>query len=258
MPDDQRRKPQRAGTSGDLRRDQRRTPPAGTPIHLDPELTPPPQEPPRPETRAGYSTIDPAVREQLDALADGLGSLTTAVGKVWDARKDVERLDRIDMKLGTLAEYATEHHTLLHQQVWPAVKELMKATDELGRQLPTLLVQVEAMSNLVSDVDQRLRNLERDMGVQAERFASHRQELEARVRATEVTGNAHDVRLIALSNRIEALELVNRDEAVGETAIVKSDEKRLRWIRAAWIAGSGIFGFIVAKGAAIFSWLSGQ
>ena len=254
---DERRKFPRAPT--DLRRDQRRTPPKGiVPVHVDPELTPPPQLPPPPSEHPGYSTIAPEIREQLDTLSVGLGNVTEALGKVWDARKDVERLDRIDSKLGVLASYATEHHTLLHQQVWPAVKELMASTDKLSRELPALLLQVETMSNLVADVDQRLRNLERDMGVQAERFASHRQEPEARVRSAEAVGNSHDTRIQALANRVEHLELARRDEVVGETAIVKSDEKRLRWIRAAWIAGSGLFGFVVAKGAAIVSWLSGH
>lgn len=255
---DDRRKPMRPPTHGGRNEFRRRTPPQGQPVHIDPELTPPPQEPPKPSTRPGYSTIAPEVREQLDMLSEGLGSVTAALGKVWDARKDVERLDRIDEKLGTLAGYATEHHTLLHQQVWPAVKELMKSTDELSRQLPALLLQVETMSNLVGDVDRRLRNLERDMGIQAERFASHRQELEARVRAAESVGNSHDVRLTVLSNRIEQLELVNRDEQVGETAIAKSDKRRLNIIRGLFVAGGAVVGFVAANGAAIISWLSGH
>jgi hypothetical protein len=248
---DDRRKPLRAPTYGE-RNERRRTPAAGTPVLIDPELTPPPQEPPSPATLRGYDQIDDAVKVQLDSLADGLGSVTAALGKVWDARKDVERLDRIDEKLGTLAGYATEHHVLLHQQVWPAVKELMKSSDELSRQLPALLLQVETMSSLVGDVDRRLRNLERDMGVQAERFASHRQELEARVRAAEAVGNSHDVRLVALGNRIEQLELHNRDENVALDAVDKSDKRRIALVRVAVVVGSSVFGFLVAKGAAIF------
>lgn len=247
-------KPRRARTHlGDRNESRRRTPAAGSPIHIDSELTPPPQEPPRPSTREGYDDLDPRVREQLDALADGLGEVTTALGKVWDARKDADHLLRIDQKLGTLAAYATEHQTLLHQQVWPAVKELMRATDELGRQLPTLLVQVETMSNLVGDVDKRLRNLERDMGVQAERFASHRQELEARVRANEAVSTSHDVRLIAMGNRVAQLETINRDERVAIEAVDTSDKRRVALIRTAVVVGSGLIGFLVAKGAAFVS-----
>ncbi len=253
---DDRRSPKRAPTFGDLRRDQRRTPPHGAPVAIDPELTPPPQLPPAPNEHPGYSTIAPEIREQLDSLASGLGEVTTALGKVWDARKDVERLERIDSKLGVLAGYATEHHTLLHQQVWPAVKDLMRSTDDLGRQLPALLAQVEAMSNLVTDIDNRLRNLERDMSVQAERFASHRQELEARVRATETKGDALDTRLIALANRVGDLERKERDEVVAIAAVSDSDRKRLAIVRTALVVGSGLAGFLVAKGAAILAFLS--
>jgi hypothetical protein len=253
---DERRKPVRAPTFGDRNESRRRTPPAGSPVHIDPEITPPPQEPPRPETLRGFELIDEAVQVQLANLATGLGQVTEALGKVWDARKDADKLTRIDEKLGTLAGYATEHHTLLHQQVWPAVKELMKATDELSRQLPALLVQVETMAGLVGDVDRRLRNLERDMGIQAERFASHRQELEARVRASEATGNSHDVRLTAMANRIAALELLNRDENVAIEAVSASDKRRIALIRTAVVIGSGVIGFIVAKGGVILDFLT--
>ena len=42
-------------------------------------------------------------------LATGLGDVTRAIGKVWDARRDGERLDRVDAKLATLASAATTY-----------------------------------------------------------------------------------------------------------------------------------------------------
>lgn len=245
---DDRRKPQRPPTHGDLRRDQRRTPPRGiVAVHVDPELTPPPQLPPPPDRHL----IAPEIREQLDYLAAGLGNVTEALGKVWDARKDAEQLSDINKKLGTLAGYATEHHTLLHQQVWPAVKELMASVDGVEHELRPLANQVETMANIVKDVDKRLRDLELDVRSLSDRFNSSNQATQARLHEAENVLNALDV-------RITALEQKGRDEVVAIEAVAKSDERRLRWIRAAYIAGSGVIGFIVAKGAAIVSWLSGH
>lgn len=246
--DSPRDKPRRPGTFGDRGEIRRRTEAAGHPIHIDPELTPPPQEPPLPSTRAGYETIAPEIREQIDALAENLGTLTRAVDKVWDARKDSEQLGRIDTKLGTLAGYATEHHTLLHQQVWPAVKALMATVDELSRQMPALLNQVATMANMVTDVDRRLRQLEVDMRLHGERAAATTSALKQRLSAAETANGELDTALAAAVVRIGKLETKNRDEHVASTAISKRDKKLI----AAAVAGGPIVTFIAAK----WSWFT--
>lgn len=245
---DDPRKPRRAGTFGDdvgrALAHRSRTPRAGVPVHvaIDDDVTPPPRLPPTPpasDKDARLSRIEAALEQSFEAFS-----------KLWDARKDGDRLDRIESKLGTLADMATRHDEALTQFVVPGIKDTIAAVDSVEREMRPLAGQVETMANIVKDVDKRLRDLELDVRSLSERFASSSQAVGARLTAAENVLNALDVRLTALEQK-------GRDETVAVQAVSDSDKRRLAFVRTALVIGSGIAGFLVAKGPAILAYLSG-
>ena len=227
----------------DDRRDRhhRRTPAAGYPVHVDPELTPPPQEMPRPESRDGYDSISPPIREQLIALADGLGQVTHAVGKIWDARNDGTRLDRIDDKLAAVAAMLTRHQTILDDNLIPQLDRWRATTDELAAQLPRISAALEGLSLMVSAIDRQQRNLEIEVRTDAARTQATLSGLAVELATLHSTTAGHD-------DRITALELVHRDARVGSRAISRRDKKLIGLAA----GGAGVVTFIAAK----WSWLT--
>lgn len=211
----------RPGSMSDADRSlaRRHTPGRGVPVEIDPEVTPPPQEPPEPSSLTGYETIPTPIREQLNMLAHGLGEATAAIGKVWDARKDGERLDRIDSKLATLAEYATKHQTMLHEFVMPAIKECMSSTDAVAMQLPKMLAQLEAVTMTVGNIDRQVRAIELEMRTSKERAESDHRALAALVAAQ---GTA----LSDQENRLDSLERKERDREVVSRALAKAERRK--------------------------------
>lgn len=235
--------PKRPGTMSDADRAlQRRTPGHGVPTKIDHELTPPPQEPPEPSSLRGYDSIPPPIREQLDMLAHGLGEVTAALGKVWDARKDGERLDRIDTKLAVLAEHATKHETMLDQFVVPAIKDGMRATDEVASQMPAVIQQLGTLTALLTNVDNRLRTYETNLTVVTRRFDDAQVDRAERDAATEK-------RLSDQDQRIDALERKERDREVIQKALAKSNRAKAGGI------GALAAGVVSAIAAALHRWL---
>jgi hypothetical protein len=189
------------------------------PVEIDPEVTPPPCEPPNPSSLRGYESIPPPIRNQLDMLAAGLGDVTRAIGKIWDARQDGERFDRIDAKLGTLASAATRHEMLIDQFVMPAIKDLMTSVDKIATQLSLVSQQLETTSALLQAVDGRLRTLEGDLRVMAAEFNSAREASAAKHVATQA-------RLAEQDARIETLERKERDREVVSKALAKRERRK--------------------------------
>lgn len=211
----------------------RRTPPQGWPVppHVDSELTPPPQEPPKPDTIEGFDTISPPIAKQLEILSDGLAEVTGAIGKVWDARKDSGRIDRLADTLTLVREDAARINESLREFVLPAIKSLQgtshalwqyhernKATVELfyGEQWPRL---VKAVDDLV----QRIGRVETGQDKLNDGFSSHA----TRLGSVENVMNAHDV-------RITALEQKNRDASVALEASNKTKERIFSRARLVW------------------------
>jgi hypothetical protein len=205
-------------------RQRRRAP--GIPIEIDAELTPPPQEPPAPSSLDGYDSIPPPIRDQLDMLASSVGDVTTALGKIWEVRKDGERLDRIDSKLGTLAEYATKHQTVLDTFVIPALKEGMRSTDEIAMQMPKLVAQLEGLALTVTNLDRHIRQLDVEVRTEREKANAALMALATRLTANEHATHDHD-------GRIAALERETRDRHVVTKALAKSERRRAGGIGAA-------------------------
>ncbi len=238
MADDPRHK--RAATHGD-RNDSRRHRPHGVPVHVDPEHTPPPQEPPRPSSMRGYDSISPPVREQLDALADGLGNVTQAFGKIWDARKDGDRLDRIDDKLAAVAEMLTRHQTILDDNLIPQLDRWRATTDELAAQLPRISAALEGLSLMVSSIDRQQRALELEVRTDRTRTEGTIEQLNEQVDGLRGDIARHE-------RRVSELEQARRDERVGTRAISRRDKKLIGLA----VGGSAVVTFIAAK----WSWLT--
>lgn len=236
-------RPKRPGTHGDRNESRRHTPAAGYPVFIDdPETyTPPPQDPPRPSDRPGYSSIAPAIREQFDALADDLGNLTTAIGKVWDARKDGGRLDRIDDKLAAVAAMITRHQTILDDNLIPQLDRWRATTDELAAQLPRISAALEGLSLMVSAIDQQQRRLELEVRTDAVRTERELTSIATQVAHLAAESDRHD-------ERISSLETAARDVRVGSSAISKRDKKLIGLTA----GGAGVVTFIAAK----WSWVT--
>jgi len=203
----------RAGSMSDVARahiGRGRTNPHAIPAFVETELTPPPQEPPHPSTLPGYDTIPPPIKQQLDLLADSLGTLTVAMGRVWDARNDGERFDRVDAKLGTLAQSATKHETILESFVVPALKDQMKATDEVAMQLPRIATQLEGLAINVQNLDSYVRGAEVDRKTTEQKQHARSEALEVRLVASESRANQHDVRIDDIERKTETKEAVTK------------------------------------------------
>jgi hypothetical protein len=240
---DDRRKPARAPTFGDRNESRRRTPAHGYPVHVDPEETPPPQMPPELE--------DGGIADRVDRLETGVTQMIEAFGKVWDARKDGNRLETMSKDMSAIATMATRHQTLLDELLVPQLDHWRATTDKLSAEIPRLAAAAEGLRLMVSSIDQKQISLEVKHGTSEARTAGEIKDLGARVAAVDNALGEH-------RKRIDQLELANRDESVAIEAVATSDRKRLNIIRAAVVVGSTVFGFVVAKGAAILSWLSGH
>lgn len=206
-----------------------RTNPHAIPAYVETELTPPPQEPPRPETLRGYDSIPPPIQAQLEMLADGLGAVTAALGKVWDARKDGERLDRVDDKLASLAKSSMRHEALLDEFVVPMLKQGMKTTDGIEKQLERLVTTSEAVSINLRNLDNHVRKSEIERKTVEQQQLAATAALDVRITAAETRGKEH-------SERIEVAEREQRDHAITARALAKNAKKDKR--RTGGLAGA--------------------
>lgn len=235
----------------------RRTPPQGYPIppHVDDELTPPPHEPPKPETIEGYETIAPPVAKQLEILSDGLAEVTGAIGKVWDARKDSSRIDKLGDTLALVREDVARMDASLREFVMPAIKSLQgtshalwqyhernRATVEMfyGEQWPRL---VKAVDDLID----RISRVEKGQDKLSDGFSSHA----ARLGSVENVMNAHDV-------RITALEQKNRHDAIAIETTDKVKAKIFSRARLAWGAVVGIVALVANQIDNIVAFVRGK
>lgn len=224
------------------------------PQHVDPELTPPPMEPARPESISGYDTLPPAMRQQFSLMADGLGTLTEAVGKVWDARNVAPQLERLEQKVDGYVSDAVANSTQLREFVLPAIKGMMAKLDVVtsqhdrnhgrGEQFfdqdwPRMVTTLEKLDQRLDDLCKRLTRLEESV----DRLNVTVGGVAARVTAVEAIGNSHDVRITALERRFADQETA----AKAEQAVVV---RHKGWAKAAW-------GALVAIGGAVAGYFAG-
>ena len=228
----------------------RKTPPRGYPLHVDPELTPPPSEPPRPESLDGYDRIEPEVRDQLRLLADGLGDVTAAIGKVWNSRNDSARIERLEAKIDGFSKMTTQHAAQLDEFVMPAVKSLMGRVDLLlsgqerrNSQLEQFFEkELPRVERLLDGLAQSLKDLIERLG----RLETSKEKLTDNVGSLALRLNAAETRDASLEHRIAALELRNRDSDTGDKREVAITKRQQRLFLAAVAAGSSALSLLVS------------
>lgn len=233
----------------EIGRDHRRAP-----VHIDPEMTPPPQEPPRPESLAGYETLPPALKTQLGMMADELGTLTSAIGQVWDARNVAPQLAAIEAKVDGYVRDAIASSATLREFVLPAIKAQMAKLDLISSQhsqnygrseqffdqdWPRMITTLEKLDKRFDDFAERINQLGRSIDTLNLTVGG----VAARVTAVEAVGNSHDVRITALERRFA-------DQDAGDKRVQALAIRRNRIMTAAW-------GAISTIGGAIAGWLAG-
>jgi chromosome segregation ATPase len=226
VPDD--RFTRRARTQGD--RDRRTPDPRGFPAYVEPETTPPPQEPPAADSVEGYSTISPPIRERMEQLAAGQAQVTAWLGKLSELR-DGQWLSRIDDRLSSIAKSTTRHEAIL-DELRPQLDRWRATTDGLATQIPKLLSMVEGLTLHVRSIDDRMRSLELDVRALTERTREHAEAVEAAADRESV-----------LLERLTRLEQIERDRETTAAAIAKVEHKKSR---NAGAASGGAIGAVIA------------
>lgn len=212
-------KPPRAKSQNDYERHarvSRPTPPRGYPLPIDPELTPPPIP--------VELDADADMEQQLRQLAEGLGQNTAAIGKLWDARKDSGRIDKLDAKLDGLANDLAAMTALLKGFLEPQMKAVhthlrylagrLAKEDGLSeafysREWPSALKTIEKLDGHVDALDTSTKLLAQEVGaiktqLKTQSIATAKQ-LEV-IRAEAAADRA----------RIAALELRNNEQDAGD------------------------------------------
>jgi len=202
------------------------------PEYVEPELTPPPISV---EEIPGFDSIPPPIQEQIRMLS-------ARQDRALSARSHAEWIERIDEKLGTIAECVTRHETMIGTLLVPGFKECAKSTDEIAHQLPKIIASLEAVTLTVSAIDNRLRNLEVRMETSAAKADAQHAALDLRVADNEATHRRHELRLKEIEDR--QLSADATEKALAATS------------RKSGGASGGIVAAIVSIGAAVASHLA--
>jgi hypothetical protein len=230
---------------------RRKTPPHGYPVAIDSELTPPPQ----PVAIDSGNTVE----QNLELVADGLGQVTAAVGRLWDSRNDSERIDKINEQLRTLSADVTKLLTQFGTFIEPFAKQTMGRIGILeeraanvaattgsffGREWPNFVETVGQLNQSLGSLVTTSKLLDQELDAIKKRHTEWRETLNAQI--DELRIDAENTRL-----RVVALEQRNRDTDIGdarETALVT---RRNRILKATWTA-------LTAAGGAVAGWLAGR
>jgi hypothetical protein len=195
------------------------------PEYIDPEVTPPPQEPPKPSDLDGFDSIPPPIQDQLRMLAAGLGQVTDALGKVWDARKDGERLEKIDNKQDIANREISELVATVREFIMPAIKasqgridlllqhhEANKLRVELfyDREWPAAVKALEGMTERLGRVERGQERQEHEMRGMSDRLNANQNALAARITAVE-----------QFESRLAMIERDKRDVDVTSSALAR-------------------------------------
>jgi hypothetical protein len=227
------RSKRRAQTHG---RDQRRTDPRGLPQYVEPELTPPPQEPPSPDEVDGSDTIAPPVRAILDQHNEKFAELNGWLKKLAPLR-DENRFDRIESNLGAIAKSTNRHQSMLDDMLVPQLDRWRAMTDELHGQVPKLIAGIEQMTILIGNVERRLHAVEITVAMMVKRVDDDSKDYEKWFSTAEKDRDH-------LRTRVGVLEQVERDRVVTSQALAVRERKNSR-------KANGLVGGIVAVVTAI-------
>lgn len=227
---------------------------------IDPEKTPPPQEPPKPEEVPGFMAIPEEIQAQFKLLSASVVDLTQAQQRTWDNRHNSVRIERMEQTLSANLQDNAAVGALLHDFVMPGLKASMARIDLLlthhegtrvrqevfyERDWPQFTKSFDALVDRIGRIERTQDRQETDMRMQGERFASSHGVIAARVNATENVANAHAMQLGLHGTKITALERINEDAKLQTEAVSKAERRRMGWISAI------IAGVIASLGAII-------
>jgi hypothetical protein len=234
------RSKRRAQTHGRDRQPHKSNP-FGFPVHVDPDLTPPPQEPPSPSDVDGSDTIAPPVRAVLEQHTEQFAKLSGWLEKLAPLR-DGNRFDRIEATLAAIAAVSNRHQSMLDDMLVPQLDRWRATTDEIHGQVPRLIASIEQITILVGNIEQRIRAVEITVAMMVKRVDDDSKDYEKWFASAEKDREHLRSRIAAESNRITALEQVERDRVVEQQAIAKIARKKSR--NAGALVGGGAAGLV--------------
>lgn len=161
-------------------------------------------EPPRPDSLPGYDSIPPPIKEQLEQLADGLGDVTRAIGRVWDARNDTDRLNKLETKIDAYTQTSARTEAVLNEWIVPWTKEQAAALDKLVlavERLSPIAAAVGELEKRFASFGDRLTKIEAAHELATERWAREAGAIDAKAGSAAAVGNSLDVRVTALERR---------------------------------------------------------
>jgi len=216
------------------------------PVHIDPEATPPPQEPPKPETIEGYDSIPPPIKAQLAMLRDSVSETTAAIERVWGVRDVGPQIEKLEAEVAGYRRDIIESSAQLREFVMPAIKSLMARVETVtstverdrGRtgqfwdhDWPRIMAGIEKLDKRLDDLADRITRLEHS----SDRMNQSVGGIAARVTSVEAINNALDVRITALERR-------NADQDAGD----RRQAKLLSWGRAGILALVALISFLAS------------
>lgn len=178
-------------------------------MYVERDLTPPPIDI---EDIRQADSIPPPIKEQMVTMASW-------VEKLAGERTSGIRLDRIEDKLGSLAQSASRHDAILNETLRPQLDYWRATTDDLTQQLPKLIGSVDGLSMHVKDLTSRLRDVEFEIRSMRVRFEAHERNTETQFAAVERARQSFE-------QRLASLELVESNRNAASLAIAKQERKK--------------------------------
>ncbi len=215
-------------------------PPSAIPVEVDPELTPPPREPP---TAAVLGRLP--IESQVSELRSVVAEQGAAIGRVWDARHISGRLERLETtvaqdthRVGQLI-VAVEHWGETSRKAFD--KSLANAEEQIR-----VGAQLVGIFNKLTELVDEVKSFNASVDSIRDRVADAEQRLEI----VETKQAEQGAAIIDLNAWRRERDQADRDKQVSTAAVVKERHRWLNWINAAKVAA----GIVIA----IASYLAGS
>lgn len=217
-----------------------------TPIHIDPEETPPPQEIPVLRSLPGHESIPPPIQERFEAIDAALAGIHGAVAHAWPARSDPVRMGHLEAKIEAYTQGMARHDEAINKFIVPFVTDAMAVLSELKTSRAEASAEMRHMTTAIQEMGIRLK----------QEVESHDERLT--VVEDQVSGHTVQIQLLQDARpapRLTALERFNDDRALATTASTKERVRIFTWAKAGLAAAVAIVTAVVVKLGAIVEWI---
>lgn len=199
------------------------------PLEVDPELTPPPREPPDITATPGFDELDPATREPILALHHAQRELDVAVSKLWDVRKVPEQLAALQATVAVLAERSRD------------IASFQAAVNQHAGQLYRLAVAVEGRREIDARMTAALEQLNDRLHEMQESYARDKATADSAIAQTK-----SEAAELAAEIKTEATERKAGDLALdGRVRSLEDSRTQARGAMRAVYLVAGLIGFLV-------------